>query len=166
MCLEVNRNKTILNAKKRNLPFALRNLCSLVAQSTLVNIDTDNRPVLTIPERESHYFKSMNTRYLPELGRGDETVAVLVKVPQALNEVLNGVADLLLGDGLNGKSSNICQLWTWKNRCRSNLQNWEEGLEGDASLGLLVLHQAPDVGLSRVLAEGAKYLADLVRLEI
>ena len=54
----------------------------------------------------------MNTRYLPELGRGDETVAVLVKVPQALNEVLNGVADLLLGDGLNGKNSNICQLWT------------------------------------------------------
>ena len=49
--------------------------------------------------------------------------------------------------------------------CQSNLQNWEEGLEGDASLGLLVLHQAPDVGLSRVLAEGAKYFADLVCLE-
>ena len=47
----------------------------------------------------------------------------------------------------------------------SHLQDGQEGLEGDSSLSLLVLHQAPDVGLRRVLAEGAKHLADLVRLE-
>ena len=44
----------------------------------------------------------------------------------------------------------------------SHLQDGEEGLEGHA---VRLLHQAPDVGLRRVLAEGAKHLADLVRLE-
>merc|ERR1712241_362363 len=54
-------------------------------------------------------------QHVPELGRRDETVAVLVKVPQSLDEVLHSVADLLLGDGL---------------------QDGEECLEGDAALSL------------------------------
>ena len=68
----------------------------------------------------------------------------LVKMSESFDEVLDGVAHLLLADGL---------------------EDGEEGLEGDAALLALSLDQATNLGLGRVLAQCTDHLANLRRLE-
>jgi hypothetical protein len=68
----------------------------------------------------------------------------LVKVPKSLYKVVDGVCDLLL---------------------RDSLQDGEEHLKADPALLVGVLNEAANVGLRRVLPEGAKDLADLLGLK-
>ena len=67
----------------------------------------------------------------------------LVKMPEALNEVIGGVGDLL---------------------GRDRLKNRQELLERDSVVVLLALDELSDVGLGRVRAEGTENLADLLGL--
>ena len=82
---------------------------------------------------------------MPQFSRRDEAAGVLVKVSQALNEIVGRVSRSLLRNGLvDGK----------------------DDFEGDAFIGFQLNGELFDVRLGRVLAQSSEALADLLLLDL
>lgn len=85
-------------------------------------------------------FFTQRGEQVSELSRADVAIAVLVKVAQALNEVLGRVCAAVLADGL---------------------QDRQEHVKADPLIGPELVAALLHVSLSGVLAEGAKHIAEL-----
>ena len=90
-------------------------------------VDVSRRILLAVNKSLDVFFSHFlpkRAEHVPELCTGDETVPILVEMPESFNKIINSVLDLLAGNGL---------------------QNGKESLESYPTISLLVLNQPLDL---------------------